>query len=477
MRLKRKPVIIFLALIFLLFQTSAMAYDTITLKNGRVIIADTAREENGKVRYTIGDNEYAISRTLVESITEGGARPEPAVLHGSAPEFIVPTPPVLLQVEQDIISKVLPNGELDIDALNAIETGKDVQRSAAANYVAAHNAYNHHEYEKSLQFLERARNFMPQNDLLMDDQASVLVHLGRNKEAAILAENATRIAPNAAMGFTLLGFAYFNLDRSKEAASAWKRSLELQPDDKVKEMLDKVQRELATEGGFKSEASGHFNMRYEGAAAPAPLRKQILDALERHFDDLVRDLGYMPNESIPVILYTGQQYFDVTRAPSWSGALNDGKLRIPIQGITSVDTEFLRILKHELTHSFINQMTRGRCPTWLNEGVAQMEEPRSVGSEAHQLALIYRANRNVPLNQLEGGFTSYSGIAASMAYLESLAAVEYIRDIYSMSSVSMVLKRIGEGMSTEAALRAAIHSGYAALDQELGARLVRSYGN
>jgi len=447
------------------------------LKNGRVIVADTVREENGKVRYTIGDNEYAISRTLVESIREGGKRPEPTTTHVATPEFIVPTPPDLLRVEQDIISKVLPNGALDIDALNAIEEGNNAQRSAAANYVAAHNAFDHHDYDQSLRFLERARTFLAPNDMLMDDQASVLLHMGRNKEAVALAENATRIAPNTAMGFTLLGYAYFYLDRSKEAASAWKRSLELQPNDQVKEMFDKVQRELVTEGGFNSEASGHFNMRFEGAAATASLRKEILDTLEKYFNDLVRDLGYMPNERIPVILYTEQQYFDVTRAPSWSGALNDGKLRIPIQGITSVGTELSRTLKHELTHSFINQMTRGRCPTWLNEGVAQMEEPRSVGGEGRQLALIYKAGRNVPLNQLEGGFTSYSGMAAAMAYLESLAAVEYIRDVYSMSSVSMVLKRIGEGMSTEAALRAAIHSSYAELDQELGAKLVRSYGN
>ena len=38
-----------------------------------------------------------------------------------------------------------------------------------------------------------------------------------------------------------------------------------------------------------------------------------------------------------------------------------------------------RILKHELTHSFLYQKTQGRCPTWLQEGVAQWMEGRRGG--------------------------------------------------------------------------------------------------
>ena len=69
------------------------------------------------------------------------------------------------------------------------------------------------------------------------------------------------------------------------------------------------------------------------------------------------------------MLYTEQAFFDVTQAPSWSGAVNDGKLRIPVQGLDSVTSDLARVLKHELAHSFINQLTGGRCPQWLNEGL------------------------------------------------------------------------------------------------------------
>ena len=62
-------------------------------------------------------------------------------------------------------------------------------------------------------------------------------------------------------------------------------------------------------------------------------RRDLLATLDADYDDLVRDLGYSPRNNIAVTLYTQQAFFDVTRAPSWSGAINDGKLRIPVSGM------------------------------------------------------------------------------------------------------------------------------------------------
>ena len=103
--------------------------------------------------------------------------------------------------------------------------------------------------------------------------------------------------------------------------------------------------------------------------------------LEEDFRDLESQLDFTPPDPIGVILYTGESFADITRAPSWVGALNDGRMRIPVQGLTAVTPELARVLKHELTHSFIGQKTHNRAPTWLQEGVAQyMEGRRSTGA-------------------------------------------------------------------------------------------------
>ena len=92
------------------------------------------------------------------------------------------------------------------------------------------------------------------------------------------------------------------------------------------------------------------------------------------------------------------------------------------------------------------------------------------------LAQLFTSGSQTPLNALEGSFTSFSPQQAVVAYAESLAAVEYIRDTYGMSDVVRLLERIGQGSSTEAALRATIHSGYASLEEELAQYLKKTYG-
>jgi hypothetical protein len=203
----------------------------------------------------------------------------------------------------------------------------------------------------------------------------------------------------------------------------------------------------------------------------------LVATLESEYDDLVRELGVAPRSSIAVVLYTDQAFFDVTQSPSWAGAVNDGKLRIPIDRVSSVTPELARVLKHELAHSFINQLSAGRCPQWLNEGIAQALEPKSVSRRGRQLAQLFRAQREIPLNALEGGFMHFSPIEASMAYDESLAAVEYVNNTYGMSDLRRILERLGQGSSAEAALRATIHSDYGQLQEEVAKYLSSKYGN
>ena len=133
-------------------------------------------------------------------------------------------------------------------------------------------------------------------------------------------------------------------------------------------------------------------------------------------------------------------------------------------------------MRQDLKHSFIAQNTHGRAPTWLTEGIAQLEESRSAADFGPRLAALYASGRQVPLSQLEAGFESYSSTEAAVAYAESLAAVEYIRNNYGLSDLARLLQRLGEGQSMEAALRGTIHSGYAELEADITAYLRKNYG-
>jgi hypothetical protein len=103
-------------------------------------------------------------------------------------------------------------------------------------------------------------------------------------------------------------------------------------------------------------------------------------------------------------------------------------------------------------------------------------EPKSLGGDGRQLAQLFNSQRNIPLNVLEGSFMRFSGAEAYVAYAESLAAVSYINDSYGIGDIQRILQRLNEGSSTEAALRATIHSDYGQLESEVGKYLADKYG-
>ena len=451
--------------------------DVIHLKNGRKIWADHVREDGNRVEYEVGDDSYAIPKSAVASIEAGGIAPTFAGSGGSTakdlPSF---TPADSLAGHEDLASKVVHEGKVDTDALAALEKEGKPDLTAAAYFVAGKHEFEQGNLPQARRYFETALQAQPDSSTILDYYAMALVRSGNAAAALPYAERSVRANPNSADAYTVLGFVQFSRDHTAEAIRAWKRSLEIRPDSALQGYLAKAQREQNTEADFSEHESSHFTLRYEGKQTSEQFRHELMAALESDYDDLVRDLGVAPRNSIPVILYTEQAFFDVTRAPSWSGAVNDGKLRIPVSGVSSVTSDLARVLKHELTHSFVAQITGGRCPTWLNEGVAQALEPRTVGSNGHVLVQLFKAQQEIPYNLLEGSFMRYNGMEATVAYAESLAAVEYISDTYGMSDVQRILQRLGEGSSTEAALRSVIHSDYAQLDSDVAHFLAGKYG-
>ena len=476
----RTPVICCLLTTFLLTAAVVCASaEVIHLKNGRTIWADHVREAGIRIEYDLGDNTYSIPKSLVDHVEAGGTPPAYNSSDGSAkqshdlPEF---APADNLKNDPALISKVIQDGQVDPDALSALEQAGNAEATAAGYFIAGKHEFDHGNLSKARTYFEAGLRFDSQNPTILNYYAALLVRTGNATEALPYAERAVRAAPDSPDALTVLGYVQFAADHTQDAIRSWKRSLELRPDATVQKYLEKAQRDATAEADYSEHESSHFTLKYEGKQTSEALRGQLLATLESEYDDLVRELGIAPRNSIPVVLYTEQSFFDVTQAPSWSGAVFDGKLRIPINGLTSVTPELTRVLKHELAHSFISQLSGGRCPQWLNEGIAQAVEPKQI-AHGQLLANLFRTQQEIPLNALEGSFIHFSSTQATVAYEESLAAVQYISDTYGMSDLQRILERLGQGSSTEAALRATIHSDYGQLEVEVGKYLIGKYGN
>ncbi len=471
-------VLVTLSVGFLALLAAASASgEVIHLKNGRTIWADQVRENGSRVEYDLGDDTYAIPKSSVERIEAGGVRPE--FSSSATPKQDIPAYVPLQQVvnEDAITAKLLKDGKVDPDALAAVEQQGVVGNTAVAYFLAGKHELDHGNLNQARTYFDTALRFDGQNPTILNYYASLLVRTGHASEALPYAQRAVQVAPGSADTLAVLGYAQFAADRTKDAIQTWKKALQIRPDPAIKALLAKAEREATAEANFSERESNHFTLRYEGRQTTDSFRRELLGTLESDYEDLSRDLGIAPHDSIPVILYTGQAFFDVTQAPTWSGAINDGKLRIPVEGLNSVTSELARVLKHELAHSFINQLSGGRCPQWLHEGIAQALEPKSLSSRGRRLAQFYSAGKQIPFNMLESSFMSYTSMEAVLAYDESLAAVQYIDDTYGRADLQRVLRRMAEGSSTEAALRTTIHADYGQLERQVGKYLVDKYGN
>ena len=450
--------------------------DVIHLKNGDLIYADQVKETGTRIEYQKGDDAYSIPKSVVESVEK---TPTPQVSASILTAQPIPayTPETQAIGEDLLLERVILSGKVDRNALIEIDSRGNRTETAIAFYVAGKREFESEDYGSAQRDFETALRNDPQNPAILNFYASLLIKIGNPQQALLYAERAVQQAPDSADAYAVLGYAEFSADHPREAIQSWKKSLALRPDASIKQLLARARRETYVESNYSERETGHFVLRYEGAQSSETFRTQILATLESAYRDLVQVFGSEPRSSIPVVLYTSQNFFDVTRAPGWMGALNDGKIRIPLRGISSVTPSLARILRHELTHSFVEQVTLGHCPQWLNEGIAQMLEPRSLNRGGAVMAQMFKTDREIPLNSLEGGFSILSATQADVVYMESLATVSYIRDRYGMSDLVRIFERLGQGEAIESALRSTIHCDYRQLQQETGAALIHQFGS
>ena len=453
--------------------------EVIHLKNGRSIWADQVRQNGTHLEYEVGESSYAIPMSVVDRVEAAGMPPqavpsqESTRVQAQAMDF---APAADLQYGSDLIERVIRDDRVDPDALRMLESEGNASTTASGYFVAANREMENANFAKARSYFESALRFSPQNPTILNYYATLLVRTGNAPEALSYAQRAVRLAPHSPDTLAVLGYAQFAVDHNREAIDAWKRSLALRPDARVQKYLEKAEREEHAESDFSQRESGHFTLRYEGKDTSESFRRELISVLDSDYDDLVRQLGVAPRSAIAVVLYTETTFFDVTQSPDWVSAMNDGKLRIPISGVESVTPTLARVLKHELAHSFINQISVGRCPQWLNEGIAQVLEPKTLSSRGSRLSRIFQDHADLPFNILESSFIRLTPQQAVLAYDESLAVVEYINETFGISDVQRILQRLGEGSSTETALRSTIHADYGGLRDEVAHYLATKYG-
>jgi len=289
--------------------------------------------------------------------------------------------------------------------------------------------------------------------------ATAEMALGRDAMALpVILDGITR-APNSADLYEVLGVLRDRDDRVEDALAAWRESFRLAPTDRVRERIEKAERELSAGHDYATSAAAHFTLRYDGAL-DQDLVATLVDFLEDQFGELTRDYRHAPPQPITVLLYPQQAFRDVTRAGSEVAGLYDGKIRVPMGGLTSLDAEARRVLRHELTHAIVQSKTRGNCPRWLHEGLAQTAEPRSLRPE-DTLALARTVRPDARSTWPDAAFS----------YPAALSFTRFLWERRGFEQLVALLGRLGDGDGEDAALTALYGGTYAELAAEWAASL------
>ncbi len=474
-------------LVLALFAVTAFAVrakaDTIVLKNGRRITGYHVVEEGDKVTYQTSAGELTLPKSIVDHVErDDAAMPEARAAAAASLEIAAPLVDAPRGGDSSVNAQAVHGGSVDREYIAKLENAaRSGAPQANANAALAHHAAAQFELtqgdlEHALSDERTALNFEPDEPALLANVAYMYLRRSEYKQSLEYIDRAKRKAPHDPEICKLAGWAYYGLSKLDQAVEEWQRSYALRPDPETKAALDKALRDKKQEESYKENESIHFRLKYDGSEEPE-LAKDVLRTLESHFSAIESELGYTPPDSIGVILYTRQAFIDVTQAPGWSGALNDGRIRVPVQGLSGMSPELSRVLKHELTHSFVDQKTHQRAPAWIQEGLAQWMEGKRSAENAPTLSRLFGQGQVVPLGSLEGSWMSFDRNQAAYAYAWALANVEYIVATGGMSDVDRILDRIGRGESAESAVRAVLHSDYGDLMQSTAAYLQKTYGN
>jgi tetratricopeptide (TPR) repeat protein len=308
--------------------------------------------------------------------------------------------------------------------------------------------------EAAADFAE-ALHRLPQSEPLVLLGAGAAANMrGHSEEAREYLAAALKAQPSLTVASLLLGEVLYRSADLNGAIGVYEQALEFAPDNRqLQSRLEAWRREAAVHDTLSTRFADHFTLLFEGPP-DLPAAARVTELLESVYWQVGGALGVYPPDIVTVVLYSREQFRDITQSPSWAGGLYDGRIRIPIAGKVN-ERELRRVLAHEFTHVVVHSVAPRGVPQWLNEGLAMlMEDDKATPSAAP------RDTPAPPLTQLEGSFEKLSPDQAAAAYTTSAAATRALIDRGGPMVIFNLLTELGAGTPFDEAFERAAFFSY-----------------
>jgi hypothetical protein len=313
-------------------------------------------------------------------------------------------------------------------------------------------------------------------DALTADPQNAQLHWGagvaaymdrRDADARRELERALELAPRLLEARRFLGMVLRRQGDLTGAIRTYEDMVAAAPADReAVDALDRWRRELELQSRMDRTVGERFTVSFDGPVE-AELASKAIESLDRAYWRIGQILGVYPFDPIPVVLYTAEQFQDMTRSPSWAAGSYDGTIRVPMRGALAKSDELDRVLSHEFTHALVHGLAPRAIPTWLNEGLATALESDDL-SWAEQA--LNHAGPSVSLSALAHSFGGLSSEDAVSAYATSAVAVRRLLDEIGGTGLTNLIRDLGNGVDFETAFSHRVSQSFAAFSASQGRR-------
>lgn len=297
------------------------------------------------------------------------------------------------------------------------------------------------------QAFAEAKRYLPGDPRGWQGTGLAWLHEGQPSAAIGELREALAIAGERPDLLVLLGRAHYAAGELLQAEEAWQKAAEAGAGNDVAALLEKVRRERQAETAMRRDLGGRFIIAYAPGVGD-DLAAAVLEVLQDAYGDLGGELGFYPETDIPVLLYAREDFAAVTRSPEWAGAVYDGKIRVPLGGLTHMSAPLRALLYHEYTHVVVRFLGKGRAPVWLNEGMAEVagrQYYESVNAAAS-------TDQRLSADALERPFTELPDKLVPLAYQASYERVSRLVELCGWPPLGELLQRLGSGDPWDAAV-------------------------
>ena len=263
-------------------------------------------------------------------------------------------------------------------------------------------------------------------------KAALLLRAGLFKKAQDLIAPVVHASPREGFSRFLAGQVAYFQGRWQEALEHYRISLLSMTGSADRELRNRTTARLVElEGEYRSAIfeSEHFVFHATATVDERHTPRLVLQTLEDLYGPLSSALAVSLSGKIAVVVAD-----DIPSAPDGTrreGAY-DGRIVLAAGALESERLE--RTLAHELVHALLLPRTKGNCPVWVHEGLAQFLSGVSTEDIAPELKALAQSGQTPGLLP------------------DSLTLLEYLVRSYSPAHIGNMLTLLAEGSEPEQAI-------------------------